>query len=292
LPVALPAFERGSSNMRRKRLCLATALGLLVLAPASAGAKTLIGSGSSVAQPYLQALFAGYHRVNPRIQFLYTADGGNAGVKDVQAGRSQFAAQSRPPLPSDGGTTYIKLFLDGLCIYVNPQNKLTNISIPELSDIFTGVRTSWSQIPGSALNTTIDAVGRDSTAGTFTFFTAAVLNGQTQGSNVNTLASDGLVANAVKQDPSAIGYAGLARSKDPGLKKVSLTGVACAPQFIKTLKYPLSRFLWLVLPTASPDPDVQKFADWVRTSVPAGEIITKGGAVPASNKTRKSHKKR
>jgi phosphate transport system substrate-binding protein len=278
--------------MRWKRFGLATALGLLLLVPASAGAQTLIGSGSSVAQPYLQALFAGYHRVNPRIQFLYTADGGNAGVKDVQAGRSQFAAQSRPPLPSDAGTTYIKLFLDGLCVYVNPQNKLTNISIPELSDIFTGVRTSWSQVPGSALNTTIDAVGRDSTAGTFTFFTAAVLNGQTQGSNVNTLASDGLVANAVKQDPSAIGYAGLARSKDPGLKKVSLAGVACAPQFIKTLKYPLSRFLWLVLPTASPDLDVQKFADWVRTSIPAGEIITKGGAVPAFNKTRKSHKKR
>ena len=82
--------------------------------PASAGAKTLIGSGSSVAQPYLQALFAGYHRVNPSIQFLYTADGGNAGVKDVQAGRSQFAAQSRPPLPSDAGTTYVKLFLDGI----------------------------------------------------------------------------------------------------------------------------------------------------------------------------------
>jgi phosphate transport system substrate-binding protein len=278
--------------MRRKRLGLATALGLLLVTPASAGAKTLIGSGSSVAQPYLQALFAGYHRVNPRIQFLYTADGGNAGVKDVQAGRSQFAAQSRPPLPSDAGTTYIKLFLDGLCVYVNPQNKLTNISIAELSDIFTGVRTSWSQVPGSALSTTIDAVGRDSTAGSFTFFTAAVLNGQTQGSNVNTLASDGLVANAIKQDPSAIGYAGLARSKDPGLRKVSLAGVACAPPFIKTLKYPLSRFLWLVLPTASPDLDVQKFADWVRTSVSAGEIITRGGAVPAFNKTRKSHKKR
>ena len=276
--------------MRWKRLGLATALGLLFVTPASAGAKTLIGSGSSVAQPYLQALFAGYHRVNPRIQFLYTADGGNAGVKDVQAGRSQFAAQSRPPLPSDAGTTYIKLFLDGLCVYVNPQNKLTNISIAELSDIFTSVRTSWSQVPGSALNTTIDAVGRDSTAGSFTFFTAAVLNGQTQGSNVNTLASDGLVANAIKQDPNAIGYAGLARSKDPGLKRVSLAGVACVPQFIKTLKYPLSRFLWLVLPTAGADLDVQKFADWVRTSVKAGEIITKGGAVPAFNK--KAHKKR
>lgn len=277
--------------MKAKRLGLVTALAVALLAPASASATTLIGSGSSAAQPYLQALFAGYHRVTPSISFLYTADGGNAGVKDVQAGRSQFAAQSRPPLPSDAGTTYVKLFLDGLCVYVNPQNKLTNLSISELSDIFTGVRTSWSQFPGSGLGTTIDAVGRDSTAGSYTFFTSAVLNGQTQGSNVITQASDGLVANAIKQDANSIGYAGLARAKDSGLKRVSVSGVSCTPPNIKSLKYPLSRFLWLVFPTANPSLEVQKFADWVRTSVAAGEIITKVGGVPAFNKTKpKKHK--
>jgi phosphate transport system substrate-binding protein len=286
-----PAAKGDPSKMHLKRIGLSAALALALALPASASATTLIGSGSSVAQPYLQALFAGYHRVAPGVSFLYTADGGNAGVKDVQAGRSQFAAQSRPPLPSDAGTTYVKLFLDGLCIYVNPQNKLTNISIPELSDVFTGVRTSWSQIPGSGLSTTIDPVGRDSTAGSFTFFTASVLNGATQGSNVTTQASDGLVANAIKQDPNSIGYAGLARAKDSGLKRISLNGVACSAPFVKTMKYPLSRFLWLVIPTASPNLEVEKFADWVRTSVAAGEIISKAGGVPAFNKTKKKHKK-
>jgi phosphate transport system substrate-binding protein len=283
---------RKDDDMQTRKLGLTIALGVSLLIPASAGAKTLIGSGSSVAQPYLQALFAGYHKVAPSTQFLYTADGGNAGVKDVQAGRSQFAAQTRPPLPSDAGTTYVKLFLDGLCIYVNSGNKLANLTVAELSDIFTGLRTDWTQFPASGLSTTIDAVGRDSTAGSFTFFTAAVLNGQSQGSSVNTQASDGLVANAIKQDPNAIGYAGLARSKDPGLKRVNLNGFACAPQFVKTLAYPLSRFVWLVLPTASPDLDVQKFADWVRSSVAAGEIISKGGAVPAFNKTKKKKRRK
>jgi phosphate transport system substrate-binding protein len=278
--------------MLTKKVGLATVLALVLALPASAGAKTLIGSGSSVAQPYMQALFAGYHKVNPRVQFLYTANGGNAGVKDVQSGRSQFAVNTRPPLPSDAGTTYVKLFLDGLCVYVNSSNKLANLSIGELSDIFTGVRTSWSQVPGSGLSTTIDAVGRDSTAGSFTFFTAAILNGQTQGSNVTTQASDGLVANAIKQDPNAIGYAGLARSKTAGIKRVKLAGVACEPAFVKTLRYAMSRFIWLVIPTAGTDQDVAKFADWIRTSVSAGEIITKGGAVPAFNKKpKKKHRK-
>jgi phosphate transport system substrate-binding protein len=286
----MPVAKGEGSKMTRKRFGLAAALSLALLAPASASAKTLIGSGSSVAQPVLQSLFATYHRVNPKISFVYTADGGNAGVKDVQAGRSQFAVNTRPPLPSDAGTTYAKLWLDGLCLYVNSGSKLASLSIGEVADIFTGVKTSWSQFPGSGLSTTIDAVGRDSTAGTFTFFTAAVLNGQTQGSNVTTQASDGLVANAIKQDPNSIGYAGLARAKDAGLKRVKINGFACAPQFVKTLKYPLSRFVWMVLPTASPDLDVQKFTDWVRTSVAAGENITKIGSVPAFNKTKKKHK--
>jgi phosphate transport system substrate-binding protein len=281
--------------MKSTRLASAGTLLILLLAPASAGAKTLIGSGSTSAQPYLEALFQGYKKVDPSVQFVYTGDGGNAGVKDVQAGRSQFAGQSRPPLPSDAGTTYVKLFLDGLCLDVNPSNKLSGLSVAQAAGIFTGSLTNWSQIPGSRLNSTIDAVGRNSTAGSFTFFTSAILGGQTQGSNVNTLASDGLIANAVKQDPNAIGYAGLAYQKSSGLKKLSLGGFACEPRFIKSLQYPLSRFIWLVLPTANPDPDVQKFAEWVRSSPEAGAIISAGGAVPAFNqgsspKKHKSHK--
>ena len=274
--------------MHTKKVGLATVLALVLALPASAGAKTLIGSGSSVAQPYMQALFAGYHKVNPRVQFLYTANGGNAGVKDVQSGRSQFAVNTRPPLPSDAGTTYVKLFLDGLCVYVNSSNKLANLSIGELSDVFTGVRTSWSQIPGSGLSTTIDAVGRDSTAGSFTFFTAAILNGQTQGSNVTTQASDGLVANAIKQDPNAIGYDGLAW-QGHGQKTLRVNGVPCKASKISVepLKYPLSRYLFLVLPNSGVSPALQKFIDWARRSPEAGPTILAAGGVPAFNKKPK-----
>ena len=180
--------------------------------PASAGAQTLIGSGSVAAQPVLQALFAQYTKrsTTGQVHFVYTADGGNAGIKDVQNGTSQFAGQARTPLPSDAGTTYVKLYLDGLCMDVNPKNKLSNISIQQTHDIYTGLLTNWSAVPGSGLSTTIDPVGRDTNGGTYNFFLQAVLNNQAPSSNVNALTADGLVVNAVKQDPNAIGYAGLA----------------------------------------------------------------------------------
>lgn len=275
--------------MRIKTLAI-TALALLGLAvPATAGAQTLIGSGSVAAQPVLQALFATYSKqVNKKVHFVYTANGGNAGVKDVQNGVSQFAGQARTPLPSDAGTTYVKLYLDGLCMDVNKSNKLTNISIQQTHDIYRGLLTNWSQVPGSGLETTIDPVGRDTNGGTYNFFLQAVLNNEAPASNVNALTADGLVVNAVKQDPNAIGYAGLAWQGSKGLKPLKVNGIPCQANKISVepLKYPLSRYIFIVLPSANPSPAVTKFVDWARTSALAGEVISKAGGVPAFNKKK------
>ena len=54
----------------------------------------------------------------------------------------------------------------------------------------------------------------------------------------------------------------------------------CSAKNVKKLKYPLSRFIFLVLPTANPNPLIQRFADWVRTSPVAGKVIAKSGGVP------------
>ncbi len=275
--------------MRIKTLAIAV-LALAGLAvPASAGAATLIGSGSVAAQPVLQALFSTYtKKVSKSTHFVYTADGGNAGIKDVQNGTSQFAGQARTPLPSDAGTTYIKLYLDGLCIDVNPKNKLSNISVQQTHDIYRGLLTNWSQVPGSGLETTIDPVGRDTNGGTYNFFLQAVLNNELPASNVNALTADGLVVNAVKQDPNAIGYDGLAW-QGKGQKALKVNGIPCQANKISVepLKYPLSRYIFVVLPTASPSPAVQKFVDWARTSSLAGEVIAKAGGVAAFNKKPK-----
>ena len=268
-----------------RTLGVAIAATAVLAVPAVAGAATLTGSGSSAAQPYMLELFKGYSQLHHSIHFKYVPDGGNAGVKDVQAGRRLFAVNTRPPLPSDSGTTQFKLFLDGLCVAVNPSNSLSNLTIPAAKDIFTGVDTNWSQVGGSNLTTTIDPVGRNSSAGSYTFFQSAVLGGATQSSNVHPVTSDGLVATAIQGDKNAIGYVGLAHSgAGSGIKPVTLNGIACNAANIKNESYPLFRFIWGVLPTSHPSVQVEKFIDWVRTSKAAGQIITKAGAVPAFNK--------
>jgi phosphate transport system substrate-binding protein len=283
------ATSPGPRHGRAKRVAATLAVVPVLAAPAAAGATTLTGSGSSAAQPYMLALFAAYAKLHPSIHFKYIPDGGNAGVKDVQAGRSQFAVNTRPPLPSDSGTTYEKLFLDALCIDVNSSNTITNISTATLKNIFTGTDTSWSQVGGSNLSATIDPVGRNSSAGQYTFFQQAVLAPATQSGNVSQLTSDGLVATSVEKDPNAIGYVGLAHSGAPGEasaqgeKPVAVNGVACDAADVRNESYPLFRYDWAVLPTSGPSIAVEQFFDWVIKSAAAGQVIDKAGAVAAFN---------
>jgi phosphate transport system substrate-binding protein len=269
--------------MRVTTLTAVLAVAAAGAVPATAQASTIIGSGSSVAEPYMRALFAGYHKVKRHTHFIYTADGGNAGVKDVQQGRSQFAINTRPPLPSDSGTTYRQLFQDGLCIDVNKANGLTNLSHSQIADVFLANVVNWSQVPGAGLSSTIAPIGRDATAGTYTFFQQAILDGRTQSSNVNPLGSDGLVANAVAKDPNAIGYVGYAHSRGSGLKPLKVDGVSCTPKNVKSNRYLLSRYIWFVSSSDHPRKAVVKFANWIRTSRAAGKIIKKAGAVPVFN---------
>jgi phosphate transport system substrate-binding protein len=257
----------------------------MMAVPAAASATTLFGSGSSAEQPIMNVLFKAYNKLHKSVRFNYLPDGGNAGVTDVQAGRRLFSINTRPPLPSDAGTTYFKLWLDGLCIAVNPSNSVSNLTIAQTKNVFTGVATNWSQGFGSNLSSTIDPVGRNSTAGLYTFFQQAVLGGATQSSNVQQVTSDGLVATAVSKDQNAIGYVGIAHTgKGSGVKTVDVDGVPCNQANIKSEHYPLFRYAWGVLPTSHPSKAVEKFFDWVRTSKQAGQIINRGGAVAAFNK--------
>lgn len=276
---------RSNQKLIRRRALLALAIAVTALAlPSVAGAVTLTGSGSSAAQPYMLELFKGYHALHKNVYFKYIADGGNAGVKDVQAGRVEFSINTRPPEPSDAGTTYEKLFLDALCIGVNKANAISDISLTSLKNIFLGIDTNWNQVSGSNLSTTIDPIGRNSAAGQYTFFQQSVLGSQTQASNVLQDTSDGLVQVGIEHDPNSIGYVGLAHSTGSSEKALAVNGVACDAAAVRNKSYPLFRYDWAVIPTAHPSIKVEQFLDWVRTSKAAGKIINRAGAVAAFNR--------
>jgi ABC-type phosphate transport system substrate-binding protein len=261
--------------------------------PAVASANTvLIGSGSSAAQPYMLALFNAYHKLHKSVSFRYNPDGGNAGVKDVQSGISEFGVQTAAPLPSQTHVTFTKFFKDALCIDVNSKNKLANLTLAQLAGIYKQppTYTTWSQIGGNLGGASVLTEGRNSAAGQFTFFQSAVLNGGAENSSTTQLTSDGLVKVAIEKNTDAIGYVGLANSgvkgetKAVGETALKINGIACSPANVKKESYPLWRYDWYVLPATSPNPAVLAFLTWARTSKAAGTVLSTAGAVPAFNK--------
>jgi len=169
----------------------------------------------------------GVRKIHKNIRFKYIADGGNAGVKDVQAGRFEFSINTRPPEPATPARRTRSCSSTPLCIDVNSANSISNVSLSDLKNIFLGVDTSWSQVPGSNLSTTIDPIGRNSAAGLYTFFQQSVLGGATQAGkrgpgHVRRPSS----RSGVGRDPNAIGYVGLAHSGKPA-KALTVNGVPC-----------------------------------------------------------------
>ena len=279
---------------KRAKILLSLAVVVPAVAvPATASAGTvLIGSGSSAAQPYMLALFTAYHKLHRSVTFRYNPDGGNAGVKDVQSGISEFGVQTAAPLPSQTHVTFTKFFKDAICIDVNSANKLGNLSLSQLAGIYKQppTFTTWSQLGGNLGGSSILTEGRNSAAGQFTFFQSAVLDGGAENSSTTQLTSDGLVKVQIEKNRDAIGYVGLANSgvkgeaEAKGEKALSINGVACSPANVKKETYPLWRYDWYVLPATSPNPAVLAFLSWARTSKAAGKVLSAAGAVPAFNR--------
>jgi ABC-type phosphate transport system substrate-binding protein len=264
---------------------------------AASGGTTIIGSGSSAAQTYLDDLFAAYQKTGAGkgLKLKYNPDGGNAGVQDVEGGGSEFALQTAQP--STTAVTSDPLFLDAETIAVNKSNKLTKISEPEAADIFQGKVSSWTSVTGASLSTTIHPYGREPTAGLYTIFQKVVLGGATFSSDVTAESSDSLVATEVGSVTNAIGYIGLANSKKSGVKALSVSikngGTAFAPTAANIQKfgktggksgYPLTHFDWVVLPNKGVNSTVKAFFNWVKTSSAAASVLKQAGAVPYFNK--------
>ena len=287
------AFLRKTGKRTRALMGIAVVVPALALTASASANTVLIGSGSSAAQPYMLALFTAYHKLHKSISFRYNPDGGNAGVKDVQSGISQFAVQTAAPLASQTHVTFTKFFLDAICIDVNTRNSLKNLTLNQLAGIYSQppTYTTWSQVGGNNLGGgSILTEGRNSAAGQFTFFQGAVLNGAAENSSTTQLTSDGLVKVAIEKNRDAIGYVGLANSgvkgetPAPAERALSINGVACTPANVKKQRYPLWRYDFWVVPASSPNPAVLAFLNWARTSRAAGKVLSAAGAVPAFNK--------
>ena len=265
----------------KHRLPLALAVVALAIAlPAQgAAAKTTISmSGSTSVAPLAAKLAKGYLKAHPgAVSFRLAQGGSDVGVADVAAGRVTIGNSSRDPKGSDpGGIVWNRIARDAICIATNANNTISGLTQAQVQAIFSGQVRSWSDVPGASASGPIDVVVRTAASGTQDAFQKIFMGNAKVSSSAAQKASNGLVAQAIRSDPTAVGYVSLAFTQ--GLNDARYKGVACNLRTAKSGQYEGVRNFWMVT-RGKAQGAALSFIRWIQRSR-AARAITATGWVP------------
>jgi phosphate transport system substrate-binding protein len=214
-----------------------------------------------------------------------TAAGGGTGegIRALIAGSVEIAAASRPLSPEEVERLYERTgalgvghrcALDGLSIYLHPDNPVRSLTLLQLKAIFTGRIGTWAKLGGP--DAPIEVLTRQPSSGTYRLFQELVLDEEPFSERAVALPTTAAIVDALRADPHAIGFGGIGYGAD--LVHCAVEGVAPNAATVRDGTYPLARYLYLY--TARPPAGaVKAFVDWVLS--PAGQrAVADAGYVP------------
>jgi phosphate transport system substrate-binding protein len=177
---------------------------------------------------------------------------------------------------------------DAIAVIVNPENPVNQLTLKQISDIYSGKISNWSEVGGE--DRPIVRLSRETNSGTHVYFLETVLRlGNSEDKtlfSMDTLllpSSEGIIAE-VRQNPNAIGYDGLGYVPED-LKMIAIAkeeGGAYVLPSIPTVNdktYPIARDLYMYT-DGQPTGIVREYLDWI-LSPEAQEIVAELGFVPA-----------
>ena len=213
------------------------------------------------------------------INVTYNPTGSGSGIQAVSEDRCDIGLSSRALKDDEKATlTETVVALDGIAMIVNPENPVSDLTVEQIADIYTGKITNWSEVGGN--DAEIVLIGREAGSGTRDGF-ESITDTKDACQYRQELTSTGDVIATVSQNPNAIGYASLAAIKD-SVKALTVNGVAPTEATVKDGTYLVQRpFVLVTKEGAALSETAQKFFDFA-TSADAASIISAAGAVPVS----------
>jgi phosphate transport system substrate-binding protein len=218
-----------------------------------------------------------------------TGGGSGTGIAALINGTTDICESSRPMKQSEKEKlrdrfnslgVEIPVARDGLAIYVHDTNPLTELTLDQIKDIYTGKITNWKEVGGP--DAKIILYSRENNSGTYVYFKDNVLKGADFAPQAQTLPGTAAVVNAVSKDKLSIGYGGAAYGKGIKFLKVKKDakseGIEPTLDNVRTGKYPISRFLYWYTRN-KPTGDVKKLVDFV-LSEQGQEVVSKVGYFP------------
>jgi len=221
-------------------------------------------TGSTTVQPLAEKLAGQFMAANPDVTIEVTGGGSSVGVKAASEGTADIGNASRE-ISQDEKTQYpnMKVFViarDGIAIIVPPDSPMTDLTVDQVRDIFSGKITNWKDVGGP--DAPIIVVSREEGSGTRTAFEEMVM-GKDALITANAILqnSNGAVRTAVATTPNSVGYLSFGYL-DNSVKALNLNGVAPTEENASNGTYPVVRPLNMLTPK-EPDGLVKAFLDFV-----------------------------
>ena len=241
---------------------------------------TVSTDGSTSMEKVIMSLGESFQAKNKGISVGYNPTGSGSGITAVREGRCDIGLSSRA-LKDDEKASGLKetvLALDGIAIIVNPENKISDLTLEQIAKIYTGQITNWKEVGGD--DAEIVLIGREAGSGTRDGF-ESITGTKDSCKYRQELTSTGDVITTVAGNPNAIGYASLASVKD-SVKALSVGGVAPTEATVSDGTYAVQRpFVLVTKEGAELSAAAKLFFDYA-TSKDAAEIISAAGAVPVT----------
>ncbi len=195
----------------------------------------------------------------------------------------------------------IRVAIDALAVYVNKDNPIKGMTIPEVDAIFSSTRKcggdsdikKWGglDLTGSWKSRSIQLYGRNSVSGTYGYFKKKGLCKGDFKKKVNEQPGSASVVQSISSSLNGIGYSGIGYKTSgvravPLAKKAGKPYVAATPANAINKTYPLARFLYVYVnkhPEKSLRPLEKQFLKLVLSKL-GQKIVIKDGYIPLPNK--------
>jgi phosphate transport system substrate-binding protein len=221
---------------------------------------TILIGGSTSVTPLIEMFKDEYAQIKPHIKIDISGTGSGDGINN--AGLSyQIGMSSRELTPAEKGRGLKEdiVAIDGIAVIVNRNNPVSNLSVEQIRDIYTGVITNWSQVGGRSAP--IAVVSREEGSGTRGAFEelTGVQGRLLAGANEST--STGAIKAGIANNPDAIGYISLG-SVDDTIKALSVGGVSPSAENVKSGAYRIAR-PFIVISANDIHPESAAFIEWM-----------------------------
>lgn len=244
--------------------------------------QTVSTDGSTSMEKVIGFLSEAYMEENGNIKVTYNPTGSSSGIQAVSEGRCDIGLASRDLKEDEqADLTATVVAIDGIGIIINPDNPVADLSVDQISKIYTGEIGNWKEVGGN--DAPIVCIGREAASGTRDGF-EEVTGTKDKCKYGQELTSTGDVVQTVAGNPNAIGYASVASVND-SVKAVSVEGTEPTTEAIQNGQYKIQRnFVLVTKKDTSLSGAAQDFFDFA-TSEQADDLITQAGAVPIKRKS-------